>query len=634
MGRTIRVLAVLVLAAAGCKGDDASLNPWSGDVSPPPDPGADEDIGLADVARSDVADCPEPGCLPGFVCIDGACEPGCRFDLDCPEGQHCLPESLPYGFCAECAQDDHCWTGHCLAGQCRIGCMRQEDCAALHDAPVCDPVNGVCVGCIDRNDCAPGHLCLRSNCVPGCTGDDGCPNPLFCDPDASEHGTCVPCAQDVHCTGGRRCLDHRCVFDCGTISCPFDRPRCVPETGACVECIDSSHCLPSQVCLGNVCLPGCLRDEDCGEGLVCTGGSPGRCVGCETEADCPDGAACVLDQCVLDPCADDIACGEGRYCHPLLKGCRDLPEGACSQDRDCGLIPGTQLGRNCDPLTRTCIPECLPGGYCLDGSMFCIEGSCYGCRIDGDCPGTRCDPFDRACVSCSGDGDCLNAGWHCAVGTGACHPCVFDAHCGVGGRCHPEKHRCVECMIDADCRTVERPVCGKDNVCAATCEDECDAGSTQCAPLGDGTSGIRSCGDHDLDPCLEPGTAQACPAGQACRVADGVGACVCSEECTAGDQVCVDGDAGWRRVCIVDPATGCPRWVNEKCEVGAACSGGVCACTGECTYPSSKCDPDNITYYYYCGREGGSCLHWIHLKCDHGATCDSRTGTCTGGYGN
>lgn len=635
MGRAIRFLALWTCLAAGCgAADDASLNPWPSDVVAPGDPGDGADAVAPDLPAADVPDCGTPGCLPGFVCVGGACEPGCRVDGDCPEDQHCMPESLPHGFCAECALGEHCWTGRCVEGQCRLGCLLQDDCFGLPDAPVCDPINGVCVGCVDLSDCAPGHLCLRGTCVPGCTADDGCPDPLRCDASAGTHGACVLCVRDDHCPEGQRCLDGgRCGFDCDAIQCPFDRPRCVPETGACVECVDGTHCGAVEVCLGGTCVPGCLRDDDCGEGLVCTGGSPGRCVGCETEADCVDGAACILEQCVTDPCVDDAACGAGRYCHPALKTCYDLPAKACDEDRDCGLIPGTQIGRNCDPLTRTCIAECLPGGRCLDATMFCIDGSCYGCRTGADCPGTRCDAFDRACDRCAGDADCVNAGWHCEVGAGACYPCVFDAHCGTGVRCHPQKHRCVECMIDADCRDPARPSCAKDNTCVAACADDCAAGTGQCAPLPDGSSGLRACGDHDTDPCLEPGPVQACPAGQACAGTGDAGACACTQECAAGDARCVDGKPTQRQVCIVDPATGCPRWVAETCPDGAACTGGACACTGECQYPSSRCDPDNWSYYFYCGREGGACLHWIHLKCDSGAMCDSGTGTCANVFG-
>ncbi len=621
--------------AWACGGlDDVSMSPWpadavrQGDTNTPTDTNVPTDAAPLDLLGGEIADCGDAGCLAGFVCIGGACEPGCRADGDCPEGQHCIPESLPYGFCAECADDKHCWTGRCVEGQCRVGCELRDDCLALPDAPVCDPINGVCVGCIDLFDCDSGNLCLRGTCIPGCTADDGCPDPLHCDTAAGSHGACLLCVRDGHCPEGQRCLNGRCGFDCDAIQCPFDRPLCVPETGACVECIDAMHCQPNEVCLGSACQPGCLQDADCSAELVCTGGVPGHCVGCKTEADCPEGAACILEQCVTAPCGSDDACGTGRYCHPALKTCYDLPPKVCSKDRDCGLIPGTQLGRNCDPLTRKCIAECLFGGRCPDPTMFCIDRSCYDCRADTDCPGTRCDPFDRACHGCTGDSNCLNAGWHCEIGAGACYPCVFDAHCGAGVRCHPQKHRCVECMIDADCRDPSRPSCAKDNSCVATCEEGCALGQDQCAPLGSGTSGVRVCGDYDHDACLELSAVQACPAGQACVMQGDRGACACTQECEAGLARCIDGKPKQRQGCIVDPATNCPRWVAETCSDGAACTGGVCTCTGECQYPSSKCDTDNWSYYYYCGRENGACLHWIHLQCDSGSTCDSHTGTC------
>jgi len=390
----------------------------------PRDPGIPDGGGL---------DAPSPECSTsdqcdlGKVCIEGRCEAGCVQDRDCPQGRHCIPEALPHGYCAECATDEHCPEGRCLDGLCRRFCLVQEDCAALSDAHVCDPIAGVCVGCIADQDCPPATVCEMRTCRTGCRGDASCPEGLFCDKSVGTYGLCVSCVVDGQCDPGLLCRDHRCIQDCSRIPCPFDRPICLPATGECVECLDVGECPEGRTCIGNACVEGCLTDNECGKGLHCTSDVPGECVACTRDSHCPEGWRCQEHACIGQQCQKDADCGEGRYCHPVVQACLDLPPGACFTDRDCGIIPGTQIGRNCDPLSRTCLAECLPGKVCLDSSRFCIDGSCYGCRANADCPGTLCSPIDRECRKCAEDSDCLLAGWHCDDRTGACHPCTGDA---------------------------------------------------------------------------------------------------------------------------------------------------------------------------------------------------------------
>ncbi len=619
-------------APGGTDAEGDPLDAMPGDADLPHDPApADAEV----VVPPDGGCSSSDGCPLGSVCIDTACVPGCVMDRDCPDGMHCIPESLPHGFCTECTEDGHCGDGRCVDGQCRARCTVDDDCADVPDAPYCEPLDSVCVGCRIDDDCGLGNVCLGRQCLAGCTSDANCPKPLRCNRVAVEVGTCVECAGDAQCSGGRVCRGQRCVFDCAAIECPFDRPRCVPATGACVECEETAQCDAGRICLSGTCVPGCLVEGDCGAGMHCTGGStggsPGQCVACTTESHCTGGARCVGNVCVLQTCATDGDCGAGRYCHPVLKDCHDLPADACATDKDCGLIPGTQIGRNCDPLTRTCIAECLPLKTCAVATRFCIDGSCYGCRANADCPGTRCDPFDRECDRCASDADCTVAGWHCNTATGACMQCVFDADCGTGRRCHPDKHTCVECRIDADCKVATLPVCGKDNRCIAACQDECAAGNGACAAMGGGMMGIRPCGDVDNDPCLDLGPVVACPAGQACVTGpDGSGACGCAGVCTAGDSRC-SADAASIEECVLDAVTGCTLWKATACGKGAACTGGACACTGECTYSSRKCDPDKSWITLYCGREGGACNHWIEVDCPFPGYCVE--GECRGSNG-
>jgi len=643
MRHPVAVLPVLLLAIA-CVGP-ASPSLSGLEVAPPardvPSSGSDDTAGSDGIGRDlpvpgdAIQELPPPECSTsdqcdlGKVCIQGRCETGCLQDRDCPSGRHCIPEALPHGYCAECITDPHCEGGRCLEGVCRRACLLQQDCAGLSDAPVCDPIVGACVGCIADQDCAAGTVCEARTCRTGCRGDGGCPKGLFCDRSVDPYGLCVACVVDGHCSQGLLCRDHRCIQDCSRVPCPFDRPVCLPDTGECVECVGADDCPQGRACIGNACVDGCLSDRDCSEGLHCAEGSPGECVSCTQDAHCTPGWRCLDHACIGQQCGKDGDCGDGRYCHPVVQVCLDLPPGACTTDRDCGILPGTQIGRNCDPLSRTCLAECLPGKVCLDPTRFCIDGSCYGCRANADCPGTLCSPLDRECRKCREDSDCLLAGWHCDNRTGACHPCTRDAHCSPGFHCHPEKFRCVECLSSRDCKDPERPECSTGNQCVAACTDDCREGEAQCGKTSTGAVGVRTCGRFDGDPCLEFGPVVACPAGTLCGpLPDGTTGCRCDAPCPEGESRCTSAGVTGRETCRKVAASGCLAWVSDPCPEGSVCNGGQCPCTGECRYGDSRCDPSQINVSLYCGRGDSPCLHWIRVPCDTGSWCNSSTGQC------
>ena len=73
------------------------------------------------------------------------------------------------------------------------------------------------------------------------------------------------------------------------------------------------------------CAYGCLRDSDCGQDQICFCGSPvGTCVKatCRTDADCPQGVACLLTRLPDEFC--------------FVESVIFLCDGACHADSDCG----------------------------------------------------------------------------------------------------------------------------------------------------------------------------------------------------------------------------------------------------------------------------------------------------------
>ncbi len=148
--------------------------------------------------------------------------------------------------------------------------------------------------------------------------------------------------------------------------------------------------------------------------------------------------------------------------------------------------------------------DCLEwGGYtpCAEDET-CIDGACSGsCGDECAEPGERrCEGAGyRQCGQHDGD-DCLE--WSEIT------PCGEGETC-TGGVCSGE-----------------------------TCTDECAEGAADCQD-----NGVRTCGQHDADPCLEWSTVEPCGDGETCI--DGrCEAPECTEEgedCVCGDDECCEG---------------------------------------------------------------------------------------------
>ncbi|MGE0870481.1 MAG: hypothetical protein AB7P03_18095 [Kofleriaceae bacterium] len=165
--------------------------------------------------------------------------------------------------------------------------------------------------------------------------------------------------------------------------------------------------------------------------------------------------------------------------------------------------------------------------------------------------------------------------------------------------------------------------------CSTTCVDECADGETRCA----GPSGTQSCGQADSDECLDWLDVTPCSAGQVCSNAS----CgpSCQDECTAGDVHCAGGgviSCGDRNV------DGCLEWGPAQPCANGSCSNGVCdaVCSDECS--SSSCA---ALTFHSCGQydldgcldrsPGTSCVPVDGCElgtCDAGAGCSSAPKVC------
>jgi cysteine-rich repeat protein len=266
--------------------------------------------------------------------------------------------------------------------------------------------------------------------------------------------------------------------DCATKVCDIVQGRCV-------ECETAADCGANRVCVQNKCdvkLP-CQSSRQC-DGRVCSM-DLGWCVDCLTSVDCGDGKRCVQNSCISLPKACTAAkdCSiHALVCDSELKACAE-----CSVDTDCIDTKKPLCGPEKKCLARTCAPkaaECVDSGkkrVCNDRGDAWAEESCgSGNACDaGECKAQVCKPFEKSCdgsvsVSCKSDGlatertDCAAVNKICRGGE------CSEPGCGDGVKSGSE-----ECddgnQVDTDtCRNAcKLPKCGDGVVSTG---EECDGG--------------------------------------------------------------------------------------------------------------------------------------------------------------
>jgi len=230
----------------------------------------------------DVPTFPEPERDAGIECTEGAAAMDGSSTVApaaCPSGQTCL-QGRCYERCADdadCARSESCSSGVCVSRTMPTpdaGTDAGDPCAALMceaPTPVCDPIGGGCVACLDSSTCGGAtpicdvahRTCVAFNageCRP-CTNDFDCVAVDMTDfgdcldrGDEHERVCVVPCADDAACNPG---------FGCDTTS------HCTPRVGSCTgwlaafsgqACAADAECVP----VGVTPAPG-----QCGSAMTC-----------------------------------------------------------------------------------------------------------------------------------------------------------------------------------------------------------------------------------------------------------------------------------------------------------------------------------------------------------------------------
>jgi hypothetical protein len=169
--------------------------------------------------------------------------------------------------------------------------------------------------------------------------------------------------------------------------------------------------------------PECAIDEECDDGLFCTGTETCVSGSCQSSGDpCTGEDVCneATGKCDPPVCDNDGICEAGEDCNNCPNDCRQKTTGnpngryCCDGDvlPDCGDARCSEEGWSCGDSSCTNDFDCDDGLYC-NGPEKCVGDSCQE-GID-PCPGQDCDEDTDQCVTCGGnkapcsvDGDCCS----------------------------------------------------------------------------------------------------------------------------------------------------------------------------------------------------------------------------------
>jgi hypothetical protein len=171
--------------------------------------------------------------------------------------------------------------------------------------------------------------------------------------------------------------------------------------------------------------------------------------------------------CVSNPqyCA---SAGESLVCDTLLHACV-RPDAECVSPVNCP----SPMDVVC--ATQRCAP-CTADQQCVDWNtarkqnqslIYCINGTCAGCRNNADCSTTGspvCDSNTHSCRGCSTGAECAAksaATPYCNVTGGNCSTCMTDGNCtdAMHPLCDQSLGTCVGCRTSADCPDPNKPIC-------------------------------------------------------------------------------------------------------------------------------------------------------------------------------
>jgi len=344
--------------------------------------------------------------------------------------------------------------------------------------------------------------------------------------DASACEAGAACCIAVPCPAGESCVDGACQVvstgdagppACVGADCPGEMQP-VPLAPSCDDGVQNGD--ETGTDCGGICTlgcgvgDGCVSDDDCTDGFVCSP-TASRCAevsctdgernGTETATDC--GGTCPA-------CANGEACNIGTDCQSRVCGNDDTCAAPSCNDAQQN---GAETGPDCG---GPCLQNCATGVGCERGND-CQSGVCgvQGCGAGAApcCQAPSCN--DNVENGNEVDVDCGNA---------ACGQCSLGDSCAVSGQCDTGLCQGGVCVIAPRCDDNIQNGTESDVDCGGTCgvcpdladcnqasdcvNNNCDPGGT-CISCGDnvrnGTETGVDCGGADP-------FCRRCIAGEAC----------------------------------------------------------------------------------------------------------------------
>lgn len=227
-----------------------------------------------------------------------------------------------------------------------------------------------------------------------------CAEGFYCDDGAACPGRCAPLlGNNQPCSFGERCADD--------LYCDVTAMRCLSRTdlgGTCALALSGNPCVDGAFCdRSNPAAPACVRAR-------------GRNEGCNSDAECAQGALCIGNRCSAGLEGD--ACAEAFHCAPELRcvSGRCRAPGALDDACDPAGVPcGAGLTCTSTQSEVRCRPQLAPGVSCGEDTPACLLGRCAAgvcaaaledgaacadpieCLPGRACEGGRCAPVPRDC---------------------------------------------------------------------------------------------------------------------------------------------------------------------------------------------------------------------------------------------
>ena len=377
--------------------------------------------------------------------------------------------------CGTCCFDDDCGAGN----EC-VGTGGSTYCRKIVPpcTSICTPGTTKCADDVYYNDCVKGsNGCYTWSYPKKCSGGYVCDNWIK----SSTFGTCQPECQNECTVGQKACASGTAYKYCG-----LNGKSCFQwiavECGAGKKC-ESGECVAS---CNNECTSGAKR---CANGKVETCGNydTDTCTEWGCAADCPSGQVCSGSGQCISTCTDECSLGDKRCASGGgVEGCGHFDSDSCL---DWG---GTVM--------------CASGQTCSNGQCGCTS------HTKKQCDGNNLYWYDSCNNKQELYQDCGVSLW---TENYRCSADWTQRERINRGCSYQQCTETREWVNQDNCALTNKKCDGAQ--CVTKCTNECStAGAKRCS-----SGQVQTCGNYDLDECLEWGGNQNCATGSVCQ-GDGV----------------------------------------------------------------------------------------------------------------